>query len=281
MVEEIRIRLSKSEVKDFIRKILPGMLSGRITDKYGIARACQAALVHAAMKDIQGNYEDKSQGGGGADGNPWEPLRPATIFKRGERVRGQPGQPGKTGDMWWAIEAADMQKNRKMVYREELRRLLAAGVERKEAQRQASILAKAASRNFLESRKRQLGITGMPGEPGSALILIDTQRLIQSASAGQLSGDGLNLSYQPGSVDQVVTYGRGFVQVDSAVEYGDYHEHSGTGSSTGTDRPARPWKWGDKQIPSEWLANWSRAFSLALQECVADILRQLTKSDTI
>lgn len=134
----IRTKASLAKVTAYLRD-LPGILSGRLPDKYGIAVACNAVLIKAALEDVHADFDRKSQGGAGEDGMVWEPLHPYTIRRRSLQ-KGISGQPGRRKisdqDYKW------LRQTKKDIYLREFRRLLAGGVEKKEAQRQAAIVSR-------------------------------------------------------------------------------------------------------------------------------------------
>lgn len=61
---------------------LPGILAGRIPDRYGIARGLQLRVGVAMLSQCQQDFVTKSRGGTGRDGVKWAPLKPATIAAR-------------------------------------------------------------------------------------------------------------------------------------------------------------------------------------------------------
>lgn len=256
------------------------MLAGRLPDRYGIAKACQAKLIHAALEDVHAEFDRKSKGGVGEDGTAWEPLHPYTIRQR-SRQRGVSGVPGRK-----AISELDYQwlkRTKKDIYYRELRRLLAGGVARKEAQRQAAIISRFMTQGAWQARNKALGQVGKPGigaDPEDFPILDDTGRLKASASAGTVSGTGTSAEYHEPTPDQTVEHGRGEVRADSFVpnergrDYGDPHMRPGRGSRTGGYRPARPWKYPDR-VPEAWIDRWAHVYAEALTECIAEVVTVL------
>ncbi len=267
----IRTTASRDKVNQLLRD-LPGMLTGRINDRYGIAKACMAKLINTALTDIHGDFGKKSGGGVGDDGMIWEPLHPYTIRRRSQQ-RGVSGQPGKQ------ISEADYQwlkTTKKDIYLRELRRLLAGGLRLKEAQRQAAITSRFLSQGAWKARNKALGIPGKPGiaaNPEDFPILDDTGKLKTSVAPGGITGHGLSAAYHE-SDQQVVTYEKNSVKAESAVPYGDPHMRPGRGSKTGGYRPARPWKYPD-QVPEAWIDKWAQAFADAITECLPEVIAKL------
>lgn len=272
----IRTKAPRAQVMEFLRS-LPGVLSGRLPDRYGVSAACQAALIHAALEDVYADFGRKSSGNTGDDGLVWEPLHPYTIRRRSlqKGLSGQPGRKPLTNlDYQW------LRQSKRDIYYRELRRLLAGGVPIKEAQRQASITSRFLSKGVWQARNKALGKQGTPGAPAGPEdfpILDDTGRLKESVAAGSLAGEGLNAQYHEAGReggDQTVTYGKGFVQADSGVPYGDAHMRPGKGSRTGGYRPARPWKYPD-EVPPEWIDRWAEVYATNLQKCVVEVIQKL------
>jgi len=266
-------------VREFLTRELPSILSGDAPDPMGVRRAVFARVLAVAMKDVQEDFEAKSQGNRGKDGVTWEPLAVYTVRKRAEAERGQSGRPGgkKAEGFRPPPDVGWLRAQRREIYNQEYRRLRMAGVPAREAARQASVVAKFVTNRVwkLTGEAAGRGSEGRPGGsvPGDFPILNDTGALLLSASAGRVNGAGLSASYSPPEGQQVV-YGRGFVAVDSTVPYGDKHMTDGEGETTGGFRPARPWKYGEK-IPAEWLARWTEAASSALAEVLAEVLPRL------
>ncbi len=272
----VRTRADRAKVVEFMRS-LPGVLSGRLPDRLGIAKACQAKLIAAALKDVHDDFGKKSAGGVGDDGTAWEPLHPYTIRERSKQG-GTSGQPGRK-----AITQQDYQwlrHTKRDIYYRELRRLLDGGVRLKEAQRQAAIISRFMTQGAWKARNKALGLVGKAGiaaNPEDFPILDDTGRLKASVEPGTASGTGLNASYHEGgraTGDQVVTYGRGFVMAESNVPYGDPHMRPYRGSKTGGYRPARPWKF-PEEVPDAWVERWAHVFADAIQECVVQAVAQM------
>lgn len=273
----IVVRCTREEFDDFMRE-LPGVFAGRSPDRFGLRKALLTRLAHAALEDIGRDYQQKSQGQVGEDGRVWAPLSPVTVTLRlgrhGSGTTGQPGRGGESQDGWRVA----VQQRRAEIYRELYRRLRAGGVPVKEARKQAAATAAAMTRSLWEQQKavRDRGKVGQAGdeEDQDAPILVDTGRLLASASAGELSGTGLNVTYSPQMAqaslagDQELDFSKeGSVTVWSNVPYGSDHMVPGRGTVTGGYRPPRPWTYADDVIPDEWKKKWT--------EKAAEIIREL------
>ena len=81
MAERVYVRATRQEVLAKLRD-LGGMLSGRIHDPYGVARAFQLRLGVAALSVIKEDFQVKSHGGTGRDGIAWPALSPVTLALR-------------------------------------------------------------------------------------------------------------------------------------------------------------------------------------------------------
>lgn len=79
----VRARCRPEQAVDFATRILPGVLTGKEPDPYGLHRAVMARVAHALFGLIHQNFGLKSLGAGGIDGI-WKPLAPYTLRKRRE-----------------------------------------------------------------------------------------------------------------------------------------------------------------------------------------------------
>lgn len=74
-----------------VRRLLasvPAILSGRVSDPYGVATAIQLRLGLRLMSLLQRAFLDKARGGTSEDGITWEPLKPSTVRRRRRGRRG-------------------------------------------------------------------------------------------------------------------------------------------------------------------------------------------------
>lgn len=265
---EIRTKKSKREVMNFLRYRLPRMLKGEEPDQFGIVKSASLALIHRALTDIHADYLSKSQGNTGEDGRRWDPLSEFTIERRRTK-RGRQGVKGQKN----AVDTKWLAETRRRIYREIFKNLRQGGLSQKEAAKQAGNAARWATRSVWAARAAaSSGLEGQGMEgPEDFLILIESGALHGSTAPGELSGSGAKVSYQE-SPGQVIQEGDGSVGAFSTVPYGDYHMAQGRSHITGGVRPARPWKYQDRDIPSQWMASWTEVFALALFEAIKDVI---------
>lgn len=64
---------------------LPGVVSGRIPDRFGVGSSIRRRMGNALLKAIRDDYEVKSKGGTGRDGVTWTPLSKRTLELRRQK----------------------------------------------------------------------------------------------------------------------------------------------------------------------------------------------------
>lgn len=279
MEETVAVPVSEARLRRFLEVELPEILSGREPDPYGILSAALARVAVAAMEDVRDDYLRKSQGQAGEDGVTWEPLSEYTLKQRGDAKKGQSGSGQHSESPYFRANLAALSQTRREIYQREFARLRQGNVPAKEARRQASLTAKFLTRSAWAAQAAAIkkGLPGSSAEsPQDFLILVDTERLLTSASPGSVSGKNLGASYVPSGEDQRVEINGTKVAVFSDVPYGDDHMADGYGSVTGGFRPARPWKYGDN-VPEAWVARWAKVFAEALGELIPQAASQLTE----
>lgn len=85
----------KPELEQLIRS-LPAILSGRVRDRYGVARGFRARVGWAFFSLVAEAFDEKSRGRVDSAGESWEPLSPEYLaYQRPITGRKPPKGPGK------------------------------------------------------------------------------------------------------------------------------------------------------------------------------------------
>jgi hypothetical protein len=244
-------RGSREELTAIIQAI-PQMVSGRVPDRFGIARRIQLRIGVALLSQVQQDFVRKSRGGVGRDGIMWTPLKRETIAQRrttaterrrlgvgGERVRG-------------LLTPAEDQRWR-AIFRQTVERLREDGMGEISARNLAAQRAWA----ILKSQGAKTKIETLGGRKVD--ILRDTGELFRSLSPG--------VEDQPSGADgQVFRVPTGRVIVGTNKK--PWH-HRGIPNRL----PARPFWPVDGTIPDAWWPAISRAGMRGVQQAIAELLR--------
>lgn len=240
----------KPELVSLLRH-LPAILSGQVSDEYGIGAGFKARLGYALLSLILPNFNNLGRGQTGADGDKWAPLDPAYLaygrrFGPGEKAELRRGAelgrahtrgPGSTK----GLLTPEQLKLWRKTYSMHLARLWMHLGEDKAKSAAAGIawntVKKAGARTKLDVFGRR-----------TVQILVDKGLLRGSLTPGTLVENGLGASYQKpstnGGNNQIFeTKETGKLIVGSNDKKASYH-HNGKGR-----RKRRLWP--DK-FPSDW-----------------------------
>jgi len=252
-----------SDQKPALRKLvrdLPGMLSGRVQDVYGIAMGFRSRIGYAILSLVAPNFDQLGRGFTGADGEKWPPLSKAYLaygrrFGPGEvkELKAAHGL-GKAhryapGDKKGLLTKEQL-KHWRRIYADRLAwytmRLSDAKAKEVAARIAWSIIKKAGGKTKLEVYGNR-----------QVQILVDTGRLRASIQPGIVFEAGPGGTYQKthgkGGVDQVFEHTADSITVGTNVKYAEYHHEAKT-------RPLR--RLWPKEFPSSW---WQQILGVAIQ----------------
>jgi len=210
--QNITIRnITKEELKNRLR-LLPGYVSGRVPDRYGLGRALKSHILHSLYKSLHKSFLQKSEGNPDEFGDSWKPLARSTIAQRGLR----PGERkslgilglGRSGRGLLTVSQNFLWKG---IFASNFKRLAP-----KVGVMQAKAIAGKTAWAILKSRgtKTKIGVLGGRKVP----ILIDTGRLEASLRPGAVSDDG----YEVANREQIAEYHKGKITIGTKVPYAPY-----------------------------------------------------------
>lgn len=231
---------NKPQIAKLIRD-LPGILSGKVEDTFGITRGFKLRMAFAFFSIIKEAYIVKSRGGTDEAGIKWPKLsreylayqRPMGQNGKGSRqppVAGKLAPGGNDGFM-----TPDDLKRWRGIYGSTLVRL-AMQVPLGEAKQRAAMIAWAdAKRNGVKTKLDVFGSRDVE-------ILRDRGILFNSLSPGILRDDKVDAIYTKPSEGQVLDLLPGVLLVGTNVEYAEHHQNG--------IRPIWP---KDGELPQVWI----------------------------
>lgn len=229
---------TRDELKEYLRQ-LPGVLSGRLPDRDGIAHGFKLRMAFAFFSVVKEAFIEKARGGTDECGISWPKLTQKYLaYGRGPkstRTAGgvAPGGNPKQGKPLDGFMTADQLKRWRRVYGQTLARLLLQ-VPEDEARRRAAQIAWADAKK--SGVRTKLDVFGNR----TVEILRDRGILFNSLSPGVLAESGPDASYSPPD-QQHVEQRPGELAVGTNVAYAGYHQNG--------KRPLWP---KDGNLPGGW-----------------------------
>jgi len=259
MAERVYVRASREQVVQKLRQ-LGGMLSGRIADPYGLARAFQLRLGTSALSVIKEDFATKARGGVGRDGIAWPPLSPVTLALRNRTGAGSAKVVAQLRQ-----DYSSMPEHRRKLIKEHYNRVLAlyradakGDVTGAKARKHARYILDLMRKEIPTSRFIFLKHTlegDLPAERAERLaffsawaeMLRDTGVLLNSLSPGV---DG------PGHPEQIFELTAGSVIVGTNVPYAIFHHSYAPRKLKKDGNPKLPQRafWPESNFPDGWWA---------------------------
>lgn len=232
----------RPEIEKLIRD-LPGILSGKVEDQFGICRGFKVRVAFAFFSIIKEQFIIKSRGGTDEAGIKWPRLsREYLAYQRPMGQNGQgsrkPPHAGKLapGGKDGFMTAAQLKRWR-AVYSSTLARLALQVEDLGEAKGRAAAIA------WVDAKAR--GVKTKLDVFGSreVEILRDRGILFNSLSPGIINERKTDADYQPATPEQIFRDLPGALLIGTNVEYATYHQEG-----------ARPIWPKDGNLPQAWIS---------------------------
>lgn len=256
------VQMSQEEVEAMIASV-PGMLTGDIPDKYGIAEKVMKRLSAAAFKSLLESFEAKSAGGSDAAGQKWAPLAASTQTRKG------PVQP-KFLQMRHRLQhlTVKQQSRVKRVFKAHRAALTKAGVPLARSDALAKALA------FNRARREY----GQKAFPGGVRQLIETRAAISNKVNHPILVETEQIKQaftdKPFSVsDKVDERIKGGVRVGVNPQNKRGYFHAAFHQSGTKRMPRRKVVWEDADVPASEGKKWAKEASEALTEAIVEAIR--------
>jgi hypothetical protein len=238
----LRYRGSRQELMVDLAR-LPGILTGRLPDPGGVAKALMIAMGMVLLSRIKEAYVIKSRGGVDAMGIYWPPLAASTLAGR---------RKGRMSIRQMNQKLAGLSPERRALVEAHAARTSAA-IDKQLAWERIDLLRRrkgkltARDRAMLSLKRKKLTLATAFAE-----ILRDTGRMLNSLSPEVITATG------GGGDDTIMRTGPGWLEVGSNVEYFAYHnsDKPRRKNADGSDRLPRRQVLPDNvgQIPAAWIA---------------------------
>lgn len=246
----VRVKSSGRTVQQYL-KTIPQQLASK--SRSNLNQCLTNHLAYQLFARIEEAFVDKSKGGTDDLGGYWKPLDPKTIAarplteKQAKRLKVSEGERGlltpEENRQWKGIFASLFAKHRQVMN-----------------DQRAKYLAAKSAWAIMKSRgaKTRIGLLSRRKVP----ILIVSERLLESVSAGTLSG---NRYYKP--KEQLFEYEDGEIVLGSEVPYAEYvnKKRKIIPSATAMTRGG-------------WIRDSLKASSVALAEVIAERVKKLGRS---
>ena len=236
--ETITTPLTRDELRDAVRQ-LPGILSGRLPDRHGLASGFRARIAWVFYSLVARDFVKKARGGTGEDGEKWAPLSQKYLaYQRPTTDRQRPRHGGKfPGGKDGMLNDEELTRWRK-IYARNLAWLVANNDLKTAKGIAAAIATKTLREEGAEFKIDHPSYGGR--QVGDYMILKSEGNLLRSIQPGEIAGE----NYRTPKDDQLYESEPTRLVVGTKTPYAAAHHH---GKRT---KQRRLWP---STLPARWL----------------------------